>query len=150
MVLAPHQNLMTDCRDVARLNEVVNDPAVRPYVGAPDVGHLDLSPLVDDPNNLFPFGEHGGFALIWTAPRTYEVHTFILKSGRGLWARQAAKDGIAMAVERGARMLWTRVPADLPHVRSFAVGMGMASTGETAPMLGKAYEVLAMEFMPCL
>ena len=144
-------DMLEDCRDAARINAVVNDVAVRPFVGLPEAGDIDLTEVINNPANLFPFGEHGGFALIWTAPHCYEVHTFVLPSGRGLWARWAAACGIDMARERGARMLWTRVPRfDLPHVRSFARGMGMAPTGESAPLAGTDYDVLAMDVVPCL
>ncbi len=143
-------DLMHDCRDVARINAVVNDPSVRPFIGEPDAGEIDFAPAVAVPANLFPFGEHGGFALIWTAPFTYEVHTFILASGRGAWARRAAKAGIDLAKRAGARLLWTRVPRfDWPHIRLFATGMGMTPTGECAPFHGVEYDVLSMEVAPC-
>lgn len=109
---------------------MINHPAVRPFVGAPDGGDLDISPLLK-PENLFPFGEHGGFALLWTAPFTREVHTFILPGGRGKWAREAAAEGIAMAREHGTAVLWTKIPPASPHVQAYAAGMGMKPTGET-------------------
>lgn len=109
---------------------MVNHPSVRPFVGFADAGELDISPLIQ-PENLFPFGVHGGFALVWTAPYTAEVHTFILPEGRGKWARQAAADGIAMARERGFAVLWTKIPPDAPHVQAYAAGMGMQPTGES-------------------
>lgn len=151
-MLATEENLqiVSDCRDAARINAVVNDPAVRPYVGAPDAGFLDLSPLLADRNNIFPFGLHGGFALLWTAPHTYEVHTFILPSGRGFWAKLAARCGIELAAAKGARMLWTRVPSlHGRNIRAFSVSMGMRATGETAPLLGEPYDVYAMD-VSCL
>lgn len=94
--------------------------------------------------NLFPMGEHGGFALIWTAPFTREVHTFVLKEGRGVWAREAAQAGIEIARQHGTCILWTRIPDDLPNVRAFAKGMGMKPTGETIETFGKAYAVYMM------
>lgn len=135
--------LLTDCRDATTINAVVNHPAVRPFVGAPDAGDLDLSALIR-PENIFPFGEHGGFALIWTAPHAREVHTFILPEGRGRWARDAAREGIGIAAERGTALLWTKVPPDQPNVKIYAVGMGMRPTGEEIDTLGKPYAVYAM------
>jgi hypothetical protein len=131
-------------RDAQAINAVVNDPAVRPFVGAPEAGDLDLAPLVACDENLFPFGEHGGFALIWTAPHTREVHTFILKSGRGKWAREAAAEGIAMAAQAGTKALWTCIPDGQRHVAAYALGMGMEPTGETVERCGKPYSVMAM------
>jgi len=123
---------------------VVNDPAVRPFVGAPDAGDLDLSPLITCEENLFPFGEHGGFALIWTAPHTREVHTFILKTGRGRWACDAAREMITMAGEAGTERLWTRIAPDQPHVKAYAIRNGMKPTGEAFAHLGKRYSIYAM------
>lgn len=137
--------MLTLSRDVDAINAVVNHPAVRPFVGAPDAGALDLSELVETSANLFPMGEHGGFALIWTAPHTREVHTFILPEGRGKWARDAARDGIALAVEHGTRRLWTQVAPEQRNVAAYAVGMGMEPTGETLDTLGHPHVVYAMD-----
>lgn len=136
--------LLSLSRDTSAINAVVNHPAVRPFVGAPDAGDLDLAPLVADEMNLFPFGEHGGFALCWTAPHTREVHTFILPEGRGAWAREAAEEGIALAIEHGTRTLWTQVCPEQRNVAAFAVYMGMCRTGETRDTLGKTHAVYAM------
>jgi hypothetical protein len=118
---------------------------VRPFVGDPDSGELDISPLVEDANHLFPFGEHGGFALCWTAPATREVHTFVLPEGRGEWARDAAQEGIALAAEHGTRTLWTQIEPHMRNVVAFAVGMGMRRTGETLNTLGHPHLVYSMQ-----
>lgn len=124
---------------------MVNHPAVRPFVGAADAGALDVSPLVDRPENLFPFGEHGGFALIWTAPHTREVHTFILPEGRGKWARDAAQEMLGIAAEHGTRSLWTKINPEHPNVRIYAVRAGMKPTGEVIETFGSPYAVFSME-----
>lgn len=124
---------------------MVNHSAVRPFVGAPEAGDLDLAPLVADENNLFPFGEHGGFALCWTAPKTREVHTFILPEGRGEWARDAAREGIALAAEHGTELLWTQIEPHQRNVVAFAVGMGMRRTGEVLNTFGHPHLVYSME-----
>jgi hypothetical protein len=116
---------------------------VRPFVGAPEAGELDISPLVK-PENLFPFGEHGGFLLQWTAPRTYEVHTFIVEAGRGRWARLAVHDGIQIARGHGAERLWTKIPPEGPKVRLFAAMMGMTPTGEKIETLGELHDIYEM------
>lgn len=134
--------------DAAEINAAVNHPAVRPFVGEPDAGVLDISPLIV-PENLFPFGEHGGFALIWTAPATREVHTFILPEGRGRWAVLAAREGIAIAAAKGTRVLWTKIPPNSENVRSYAARMGMAPTGEVVETLGHPHAIYAMECGSC-
>lgn len=132
-------------KDSDAVNAVVNHPAIRPFVGEPDAGELDLSALVERPENLFPFGEHGGFALLWTAPQTREVHTFILPEGRGKWAREAAREGIEMARQCGTRLLWTRIPPDAPNVRAYAAFMGMSPTGEEIETFGALWPIYSME-----
>ncbi len=123
---------------------MVNHPAVRPFVGAPDAGELDLSPLVDRDEHLFPFGEHGGFALIWTAPRTREVHTFIKPEGRGAWAVQAASEMIEMAGVAGTERLWTQIAPEMRNVRTYAERAGMKPTGETLNTFGHPHDVFEM------
>ena len=76
--------------DTARINEVINHPSVRPYVGPGD-SFADVTPLVEDTDNWFLIGEHGGFGLTQTTPGVHEIHTFILPEGRGAWARDAAR-----------------------------------------------------------
>ena len=132
-------------KDAKAVNAVVNHPAVRPFVGAADAGDIDLSPLLDRSENIFPFGNYGGFALIWTAPRTREVHTFILPEGRGKWARDAAREGIEMARQCGTRLLWTRIPPDGPNVRAYAAFMGMRPTGEEIETFGSLWPIYSME-----
>lgn len=131
-------------RDAARVNAVINHPDVRPYVGAPEAGYLDISRRMAEPENLFPFGEHGGFALIWTAPAEHEVHTYILPSGRGKWARQAAAEMISLAAQHGTERLWTQIEPEMRNVRNFAVSMGMVPTGETLVTLGEPHLVYEM------
>lgn len=131
--------------DAERANYLINHPDVRPFVGAPDAGDLDLTQVIAQPENWLLIGEHGGFLLTFSAPGVHEVHTFILKSGRGQTARQAAAETIAYARENGDRMLWTKVPHDLPHVAAFATHMGMSPTGMEVAMFGKPFAVLKME-----
>lgn len=127
---------------------MINHPSVRPFVGFEEAGELDASPLIR-PENLFPFGDHGGFALLWTAPYTAEVHTFILPEGRGKWAREAAEAGIAMARDNGFALLWTKIPPDAPHVLAFATAMGMQPTSEAIEESGKLYAIFAMGTGAC-
>lgn len=117
---------------------------MRPFVGPAELGDLDVADRVAETANLFLFGEHGGFAAYWTAPWTREVHTFILPSGRGHWALQAAQEAIELARQHGTTILWTRIPDYLPNVRAFAKGMGFQPTGETVETFGQSWAVYAM------
>jgi hypothetical protein len=112
------------------INELVNRDDIRPFVGGDTSKPLDLSGAIDDDNNIALMGDYGGFVLIWTAPRTYEVHTMITKGGRGEWALAAAKEGVRlMRDEYGASTLWTRVRPSAHNVRSFTIASGMRSCG---------------------
>lgn len=133
--------------DAGFVNAVVNSPDVRPFVGPG--GELDLSEAVAKPENWFLMGEHGGFLLAWSAPGVHEVHTFILKSGRGDWACDAALATIRFATENGATMLWTKIPADQPNVSAFAYKMGMRETGQFVETFNKPYAVSSMELRRC-
>jgi hypothetical protein len=136
---------VTRSHDKARANYLVNHPEIRPFVGAPEAGEVDLSPVLDLPFHWFLDGEHGGFLLTWSAPRAYEVHTMILPGGRGKWACEAAKAGTEFARQNGVKMLWTRVEPGQRHVALFARIMGMKPDGEPMPTLGKPYAILSME-----
>jgi hypothetical protein len=131
--------------DADYVNWVVNHPDVRPFVGAPEAGELDLSPIVERPEHWFLMGEHGGFGLLWTAPRTYEVHTFILRSGRGEWGNAARSEGIEFARQRGAKVLWTKIPPRAHHVERFARQGGMQPTGEVIETFGVPHRIFRME-----
>lgn len=130
--------------DIARINEVVNHPAVRPFVGPGDE-FADATVLVENDKNWFLMGEHGGFCLEWKTPDMHEVHTFILPEGRGEWARDAAKAGIAFAVENGDKYLCTLIPPGQRNVAAYARSMGMRPTGEETEMLGTRYQNFKME-----
>ena len=139
--------MLQRCADAELVNLAVNHPDVRPHVGAPDAGELDLGALVERPEHWFLMGEHGGFALLWTAPRTYEVHTFILRSGRGQWANAARAAMLDYAKRHGAERLWTRIPPQARHVERFARQGGMQPTGEVIETLGAPHRIFMMEFV---
>lgn len=128
--------------DAAAINRVINAPEVRPFVGGEGV--LDVSVEVDRPENMWLMGEHGGFAMTWSAPRVYEVHTFILAGGRGEWARQAARDAISI-MSTVAHRLWTKILPEQANVIAYATAMGMKPTGMTVETLGKPYGIYEME-----
>ena len=132
-------------RDVQFINAVVNDPSVRPFVGPAELGELDLSEAVAQPENLFFMGEHGGFSAAWSAPGVREIHTFILESGRGAWARAARAQVIDSCRKRGDVMLWTKISPDTPHVAKFAVEGGMRPTGQVVETFGQPWLIYKME-----
>lgn len=115
--------------DADRINELVNHPAIRPFVGGDIETVLDLTNAVQDDANHFLTGEHGGFACTWSAPLTYEIHTFVLPEGRGRWAFEFARAGRNYMVGIGATHLWTRVHPDAANVRRFTLAAEFKPAG---------------------
>jgi streptogramin lyase len=128
--------MMQRCFDAARINTLVNDPSIRPFIGGDGESALDLTAAVDDPQNVFLMGEHGGFAFTWSAPRTYEVHTFILPTGRGPEALEMALTARGWMEEHFADHLWTRVHPDAANVRKFTLKAGFVPAGTHTIDLG--------------
>lgn len=72
--------------DATRLNEIVNNPSVYPWVKGEADGPLDLSAIVEHPANVLLMGEHGALLFAFRQLRLYEAHTQVLPEGRGPWA----------------------------------------------------------------
>lgn len=68
-----------------RINYILNDPDVRPWVAPTSAGTIDVSVAVNNRANILLMGEHGGCLLVSLVPGVYEVHTQVLRSGRGQW-----------------------------------------------------------------
>ncbi len=79
--------MLTPETDAIRINRLVNDPSIKPYVCGQISGVLDVTILVNNPKNIFFCGEHGGCGFIWMEEGQYELHSFVLPEGRGRWAR---------------------------------------------------------------
>jgi hypothetical protein len=124
------------CFDAGRINDLVNDPSIRPHIGGDPDAPLDLTAAVNDRMNVFLLGEHGGFAFTWSAPRTYEVHTFILPEGRGPEALELALTARGWMEEHFADHLWTRVHPDAANVRAFTLKAGFEPAGSHTIDLG--------------
>lgn len=137
--------MLERCFDAARINQVVNRPEVRAGVGAPELGELDLTDLVNRPEHWFLMGEHGGFMLGWSAPQTREVHTFIAPEGRGKWANDARAAMLNYAKIHGAKMLWTKIDPRDKHVQRYARQGGMQLTEEVIETFGRPYRIYRME-----
>lgn len=115
--------------DAERINGLVNHPDIRPFLGGDVTQGIDLTGAIVD-RNVFLLGQYGGFGVTWCAPRIYEVHTFILPAGRGLWALKAARALLAkMRDEFNAERVWTRVDETQANVRAFTLAAGLQPVG---------------------
>lgn len=111
--------------EAGRINAVLNDPAVRPWV-ANGSELIDLTAKVSDKNNILLMGEHGGCMFYPLLSGVYEVHTQVTRPGRGDWT--------ARLTDACARWMFTRTPCyeimtRVPHghiaARAAAVAAGM-------------------------
>lgn len=128
--------LLSRTVDAERVNALANHPSIRPHIGGDGVSAIDLSVAVADPRNVFLLGEHGGFCFCRSAPGAFEVHTFVMPSGRGGWAAEAALEARAWMAAHGARHLWTRVHPEAANVRAFTLKAGFAPAGTDSVDLG--------------
>lgn len=122
--------------DAVRLNSLVNDPGIRPDIGGDGESYIDLSQVVADEQNVLLLSEAGGFLCTWTAPDTYEVHTFILPSARGPAAFELAREGREWMFRHGCDHLWTRVDRRHRHTKLFTLKAGFRPCGEQTLDLG--------------
>jgi hypothetical protein len=122
--------------DAERINALVNDPTIRPFVGGDGQSFIDLTSAVEDHKNYFLGGDHGAFAFTWSSPRSYEVHTFILPSGRGTWSRGFARAARDYMQSIGTRQLWTRVPVGAENIAAFTEDAGFSRCGSQTIDIG--------------
>lgn len=93
------------------INRVANHPDVRPFVHWPRDRDVDLTPYVDNPNNVLLQGEFGGMLMIQHLAGCYEIHTQVMPEGRGGWALEMAHDCVEYLFTRtNACEVFTRVP----------------------------------------
>lgn len=117
------------CRSADRINRVLNDPYVRPWVADSREGVLDVSPQVADEKNVLLMGEHGGVFLFKLLTGFYEVHTQVLRSGRGAWTNAfLAAATHWMFTHTDAVEILTRVPQG--HVAAKAATLANHMTYE--------------------
>lgn len=122
--------------DASGLNAILNDPSVRPWIADLSEGEVDLSPAVDNHDNVLLMGEHGAVFFICILPGTYECHTQILPRGRGNWSGKFAIAVLDwMFVHTNAWEIVTRIPAG--HIGALALTRSV----------GFQYEFTSME--PC-
>lgn len=102
--------MLTVQTDAKWANRVLNDPEVRPFV-ADEVGEIDASRWISTPSGLVLGGEFGVFVLFKYFDGCWEVHSAVLREGRGQWAVGAAWTVLHhMFTKTDAAEIITRVP----------------------------------------
>lgn len=77
-----------------RVNEIVNDPSIYPWICGPLTEPLDLTTTIESGNYIALVGEYGGFLFWKIAPGLFDAHSAILPEGRGRWTIKAAKSAL--------------------------------------------------------
>ena len=97
--------------DAEALNRTVNDPSVYPWVRGGTTGRLDLGVVAANPANVLLVGEHGSMLYTPMAPGLWELHTQVVRAGRGAWALGLATACLEwMFTRTDAMEILTRVP----------------------------------------
>lgn len=94
------------------LNGVVNHPSVLPWVKGGYKGtKLDLTPLVENRDNVLLMGAHGGVFFVQHQPGLYEAHVSVIPEGRGKWTLDMVNETLRwMFTKTDAVEITTRVP----------------------------------------
>lgn len=129
------------CFDVRAVNEIWNDPAVRPNL-APGRDRLDSTALITDRRNICLMDEGGGAIFAWRGPGVYEGHSFFRVRGR-----EAIRLGkqILAAMSETADLIWGLTPEHLRHARWFNRQIGFRSLGMIETPEG-SHELFVMRF----
>ena len=115
--------------DAERLNEIANDPDVRPTCGGDGKSYLNFDAFVSDPKNHALVWDQGALLFYWTAPETYELHVMVLPEGRGKDAYRMVQEGIDCLIASGALHLWARVAHNFNALRHLAAHTGFIKCG---------------------
>lgn len=109
-----------------RLNDILNDPMVRPWVADMSEGMIDVSASIKNENNILLMGDYGGCLFFKLMPGVYEVHTQVLPSARGRWTTRLTKECAQwMFTRTDAYEVLTRVPEGHIGARAAALRQGM-------------------------
>lgn len=111
--------------DGEKINRVVNDPSVYPWVKGICEGPLDLGPLLKDPRHVCLMNAHGGCLFTQESAGIYQVHTQFLPEGRGAKAIEAVHEALHwMFTRTDAVEIWTRCPKGNLGARALARAIG--------------------------
>jgi hypothetical protein len=111
--------------DAARFNEIVNHPAIYPWVRGHHKGPLDLTSAINDQRNVLLLGEHGGILFTELQPTIWECHTQVLPEGRGKWAVDMTEACLHWMFTRTLAMeIMTKVPKGNYAARALAKAIG--------------------------
>lgn len=98
-------------QDAIRVNEIVNDPSIYPWIKGSHTGFLDLTNVVANKNNVVLVSDHGCVVFTKLQSGIYEFHTSVLPEGRGTWMQEGAVEVFHwMFTKTDAYELMTKCP----------------------------------------
>src|SRR5262245_19837679 len=117
--------------NATRLNEIVNDPSVYPWVKGWALGPLDISGPAANPNNVLLIGEGGAIIFTPLSRSFYEAHTQVLKSHRGKWAKEFCQECLLYLFTKTEAMeVLTRCPTLPTKALARALGFSYLFTNQ--------------------
>lgn len=116
--------------DAKFINAVANSDDCLGGLTVGSMEAIDYTPVVKDMRNVVMVGQHGGFVFHRLLPGLYEVHSQVLKPGRGAWALSAVQESVRyLFTQTEAMELVTRVPEGNNPARSLTLAMGGVAEG---------------------
>lgn len=117
--------------DYTRIAEVANDPSVYPWINGRLNVPLCFIDAVNDRNNIFLFGEHGGFYFRNVNGQVFDAHSMVLPEGRGQWVIEAAEAALKwMFTRTNAQEITMPVPKGNLAVRALVRHLGATYRGK--------------------
>jgi hypothetical protein len=111
--------------DPIEINFLANHIDIFPHIKAPNTDYIDVSPLLEDPRNVFLVAEGGFVSFMWQAPGIYDVHLGFKKGRRGPYAARATRDATKwLFVNTDCMVIWAHVPETTRLIASFCKAMG--------------------------
>lgn len=117
--------MLKETWDYIRIAEVANHPSVHPWIGGKSGEEATFFEAVNDRNNIFLFGEYGGFYFRNMTGTVFDAHSMVLPEGRGFWALQAAESALDwMFNNTNAREILMSCPRGNIAVRALVKRLG--------------------------
>lgn len=118
-----------------RINEIVNDTSIYPWICGHHTESLDLTKVTNNPANVCLVGDHGCVLFIKHQPGIYEFHTSVLPSGRGKWMLRGSRFAFDwMFTRTDAFELLTKCPQGNLAASAGAKAVGCSFLFNTMPL----------------
>lgn len=123
--------MMSETWDAERIAEAANHPAIFPWICGRQTEPANFVEQVKDRNNIFLFGEFGGFYFRNLDGRIFDAHSMVLPEGRGHWAMTAAESALTWIFKNtNAQEVTMSVPKGNLAVRALVKRLGATFRGK--------------------